>query len=155
MAEKQKAAETSEQPAVNENRLKGAEFAFNTWRLTVPSETTLEDLKRAAFYAHIARQLRMGDLIQVMPDNRSYFVELLVVDTASQYAKVAVLRDVKLEALQASTTAAFPGYSVEYAGDHERWRVIRESDRKQLKSGLASQTDAFTWLTNHLKAMAA
>ena len=151
MAEKPKA----EQPAVHPNRLKGAEYAFNTWRLVVPSETTIEDLKRGAFYAHIAQQLKHGDLIQVMPDNRSYFVELLVIDSGAQFAKVTVIREVKLEALQAATSAAFPGYTVEYAGDHERWRVIRDSDRKPLKSNQATQADAFTWLTNHLKALAA
>lgn len=151
MAEKPKA----EQPAVHPNRLKGAEYAFTLWRLTVPSETAIDDLKRASFYAHIAQNLRHGDLIQVMPDNRSFFVELLVVDVAPQYAKVMVIREVKLEALQANASQAFPGYTIEYAGDHERWRVIRDSDKKVLKKDQATQTEAFTWLTNHLKALAA
>jgi hypothetical protein len=155
MAEKLKTSEASEQPAVHPTRLKGAEYAFSLWRLAVPSETSIEDLKRSAFYAHIAQHLRNGDVIQVMPDNRAYFAELLVVDAGAQYAKVALLREVKLEALQAGASSAFPGYSIEYAGDHERWRIIREADRKVLKAHQASQADAFTWLTNHLKALAA
>lgn len=154
MAEKDK-AEKKEQPALHPNRITAGEQAFVLYRAIVPSETTLDDLKRSAFWAHVAQMLRPGYLIQVMPDNRSYFVELLVVDAGAQFAKVAVLREVKLEVLQAGASPAFPGFSVEYAGDHERWRVIRESDRKVLKANQGSQADAFTWLTNHLKALAA
>jgi hypothetical protein len=155
MAEKDKAEKKPElEPAVHPNRMKLAEHAFRMWRLIVTNPTTVEDLKRPEFYAHLARQWKPGDLVQVMPDNRSFFAELLVIDASSQYAKVDILRHKELEKVQPGK-AMLPGYSIEYAGDHEQWRVIRESDRKVLKSGHATQGDAYSWASNHAKALAA
>lgn len=155
MADKKPDEQKTERPAIHINRLRQAEFAYERWRLTVENGTTVDDLKRPGFFAHIASQMRPGALIEVMPDNRSFFIELLVVDAGPQYVKTAVLRDVKLEAVSVGGANPFPGYSVEFAGDHLKWRVIRESDRKSLKENLPTQTDAFTWLANHLKAQAA
>ena len=155
MAEKSKPeAEKSERPSVSEQRLRQAEFTYERWRLIVENGTTIEDLKRPGFYAHIARQMRTGSIIEVMPDNGSYFAELLVRDVGPQYVKVGLLREVTLETVEVGSKA-FPGYTAEYTGEHLKWRVIRESDRKELKSGLATQGDAFSWISNHLKALAA
>lgn len=154
MADKAKADEKSERPALHPHRMKQAEYVYERWRMTVENGTTTEDLKRPAFYAHIAQHLRPGSIIEVMPDNRTFFAELLVLDAGPQYAKVHALRHVEIEALKMGGSV-FPGYTVEFGGDHVKWRVLREADRKALKDGLPTQTDAFAWLANHLKAMAA
>lgn len=154
MADK-KPEQKADRPAIHPTRIRQAEYAYERWRITVENGTTIEDLTRPAFYAHVATHFRPGSIIEAMPDNRAFFAELIVIDSGQQYVKTAVLREVKLEAVSAAGANLFPGYSAEFAGDHLKWRVIRESDRKSLKDGLPSQTDAFSWLSNHLKAMAA
>jgi hypothetical protein len=62
---------------------------------------------------------------------------------------------VKLEAVEPSATVAVPGHTVEWSGRHTKWRVIRESDRKVLKDGLATRADGYSWLASYSKALAA
>lgn len=158
MAEKDKVdvkPEPKEIPAFHPNRMKLAEQAYRRFRFLVPSGTAVDDLKRPSIWAHVARDWRPNDIVEVMPDDRAWFAECFVLDCGTQYAKLQVLRESKLEAVKVGGLAAVPGHSIEYGGEHEKWRVIRDADRKILKSGHATQGDAFNWLTNHLKALAA
>ena len=144
----------SRQPVIP-TRMQLAEQVRNIWCLTVPVGTTVQDMLNPGYWAHLARQLQPGDRIEVEPDDGSYFAELRVLDSGNQYAKVMALREVKLEAIEPSASVSVPGHTVEWSGRHTKWRVIRESDRKVLKDGLASKADGYGWLSSYAKALAA
>jgi hypothetical protein len=147
-------AETKSQPVIP-TRMQLAEQVRNIWCLTVPVGTTVQDMLNPGYWAHLARQLQPGDRIEVEPDDGSYFAELRVLDSGNQYAKVMALREVKLEAVEPSASVSVPGHTVEWSGRHTKWRVVRESDRKVLKDGLASKADGYGWLASYGKALAA
>lgn len=136
-------------------RMQLAEQMRNIYRLIVPNEAQLKDVLEPGFYVHLAKKLRPGDRIEIKPDDGSYFAEVEVQDVGGGYAKVALLREVKLETVTRSAASILPGHSTEWGGEHIKWRVIRESDRRVLKDQLPTQTDALNWLSNHAKAQAA
>lgn len=142
-------------PPVMPTRLQLAEQVRHIWALTVPVGTTVKNMLEPGYWAHISRQLQPGDRIEVEPDDSSYFAELRVIDAGNQYAKVMVLREVKLESVEPSATVAVPGHNIEWSGRHTKWRVVRESDRKVLKDGLPTKADGYNWLSNYAKALAA
>lgn len=142
-------------PPVMPIRMQLAEQSRNIWCLTVPNGTTVQDMLNPGYWAHLARQLKPGDRVEVEPDNGTYFAELRVLDAGNQYAKMAVLREVTLESIEPSATISVPGHTVEWSGRHTKWRVIRESDRKVLKDSLASKADGYAWLASYSKALAA
>jgi hypothetical protein len=70
--------DSKEIPAFHPNRMKLAEQAYRRFRLLVPVGTTVEDLKRPSIWAHVARDWRPNDIVEVMPDDRAWFAELFV-----------------------------------------------------------------------------
>jgi hypothetical protein len=145
----------AKKPAVPPTRMQLAEQVRNIWALTVPVDTTIKDLLDPGYWAHLARQLQPGDRIEVEPDNGAYFAELRVLDAGNQYAKVMVLREVKLDVVEPSASVSVPGHTVEWSGRHTKWRVVRDADRKTLKDGLPTKADGYGWLANYSKALAA
>jgi hypothetical protein len=149
MAEKEK-----ERPPLHPSRFQLAEHRRQIWHIVPEHGTALAELLTPAYWSHVSRQMRPSDRIEVNAEDGSFFAELVVIDAGLQFAKVALLREAKLEGVEASQTS-LPGHKVEWSGPHTKFRVVRESDRKVLKDGFTTRADAGTWLSNHAKALAA
>lgn len=111
--------------------------AGNRWRATAPRETPWEYSLRDEFWASNADRLRFGDTIEVLCDDNSYFVELLVIDADSpgrgvpnKRISVAELRHVDLRAAQRIPQAS--EYIVKHRGDFMKWCVVRIADDKPI-----------------------
>lgn len=142
-------------------KLKRLEFASTTYRIHPEDGTTLDDVLRPEYWAHVGEILRPFDKIEVVFDDGTRFTELLVLDTKRLYAKVAVLVDADLTAGKkeaaddAKAAVEKPDYTVEYKGSIAKWSVIRASDNERVKDGMASRDEAEQYLKDYLKALAA
>lgn len=142
-------------------KLKRAEHERMVYRIKPDDGTTLEDIMKQEYWAHVGKQLRTMDIIEVVFQDGSRYVELLVVDSGPLWAKVAVKADIdltakKVEAAEAREQAAEDApYKVEYRGPNDKWCVIRKSDGEKIEKGFASKEDANTHLDSFQKAMAA
>jgi len=139
--------------SLNVTRLKQAEQYCTAYAAVLPHDQSLDDALNPEYWANVAATLRQHDTIRIIPEDGSYFAELLVLDAARGYAKVKVLRHVPLDEV-AEETAAPSGFTVKFNGPHDRWTVIRDVDKEKLKTGFVEKTGAQRWLDDHLASMA-
>lgn len=130
---------------LSESRLQLAEYYFSTYAVVLPNGVTLEDALKPEFWVHVSKRFRQYDMIRIVPEDGSYFAEALIAVLAPNYVKLRLLRSVSLE----DDGEAVPDKDLAYAewgGPHDKWRVIRETDKtvlhKQLPSKMAAQQAA-------------
>lgn len=147
--------ETASYTALNANALERAEYANNTWRVTVPEGTAKEALTNETFWANNARLMNVYDKIEVIPMDGAWFAELLVLDKSDHWARLHILRLVDLETVVASEEIP-PGYSIKWKGPKVRWVVLRDADgRPMTAKKLQTKAEAIEWLQDHVRSMAA
>lgn len=143
-------------PAIHPNRMELAEQVRSVWSVTVPNETTKEDLLRPDFWAHVASKLRPRARVEVETEDGGYIANLVVLDSGAQYVRMALLQEFKLDVVSPNTEQfSLPGHSVGWSGRHTKWRVTRDSDKKVLRDGFNNKSDAYAWLAGHARALAA
>lgn len=153
----------AELPAFDENRRvvplqvtrwQIGEFMNTRHSVTPASGTLWEDLLRPEFWANITA-MKEGDIIEVRPEDQSYFAELYVLRRQRTSATVAVIREpVKL----VSAYKPRPGevkFRVEFAGSLAKWRIVKTSDLTVLRDKFASESEARSWLADYERMIAA
>jgi hypothetical protein len=135
-------------------RLKDAGYDRNIWQVSVAKDISFEAVQQPDFWAHVARQLKPCDRIEVLAEDMSWFAELLVMDADRLWAKTAVLRFVELAGKEVPAAVASSGFRVEYKGPNKKHVVIRESDNQIVQEGIALKADAERWISEHLTALA-
>lgn len=91
-----------------EGAMRAAEQARNTWRVTVPAGTTPEDLRSPMTWAHNARRLRAGDVLEILYQDWSRYVIALVREvTPRAGAAISIVSDTTLEQLRRSDEGGF------------------------------------------------
>jgi hypothetical protein len=139
-------------PRVKPVRLKQAEHLRNVFCVTVPPEVTFDQVQRADFWAHVGAQLKPCDRIEVVPEDLSWFGELIVTDCDRLWAKTSPLRFVELAGKAGGDTPS--GYTVKHMGPVKKHVVIRESDGAIVQEGISTKVEAKAWITDHLKTLA-
>ena len=131
-----------------QGRIKLAEFVRNVHGATPEAGITLEDMQRPEYWAHVAKTLRAGDRIEVLPEDKSWFAELFVRSQNDNTVHVAVLKHVVFDKPAAKSVGkpdnAEP-YKVEHKGSMG-WSVIRKSDKAVVFQGGQSRKDAEAWV---------
>lgn len=122
----------------------------NVFRVTPEVETPLSAILDPAYWAHVSAKMRPGDLLQVMPEDLSYFAELIVRDAGNLYAKVAVLHHVVFNKAEEVKTPE--GYEIRWRGPKCKFGVVRGND--VLKDGFLDKGEAKTWLDDLLRKAA-
>jgi hypothetical protein len=136
------------------DRLELAEFAANTFRCRPLAETPIENVLAPEYWAHTATKVRSGDTITVLPEDRSYFAELLVLDCGRTWAKVHLLRKHDLKPIS-RPEVKMDGYTVKWRGPAAKYSVIRDNDKTVLSENHATKEAAMGWLSEHLKVVSA
>lgn len=130
------------------------EFMNQRHSVSPASGTPFEDLLRPEFWANITR-MKAGDIIEVRPEDNSYFAELYVLKRERNSATVAVIREpVPL----VSAFKPLPGevrFKIEFAGSHGKWRVVRLSDNAAMRDRFENEADARKWLADYERLVAA
>lgn len=123
-------------------RLDLAEYKRSAWRAFPEEGTKYETVLTEAYWAHRAKDFKPGDKIEVIPDEMSYYSELLVIAAGQNWAKVIELPGYPLALESAHTTAASDEYTVEWKGPHRKHAVIRVKDKAIIADGFAQKADA-------------
>lgn len=137
------------------NGLKIAESVRNLYQITAPAGAKPGDLTDPAFWVHVARLMRMGDKIEVLASDASWYAELRVMEvgkTGSFGARLAfTLPPVELK--NDSQLPALNDYEARPYGSV--WHVYKNGTDDPVKVDLPSQEAALKWITSHRRAMAA
>lgn len=142
------------QPALIPSDLKLADYDRNRFLARPPEGTTLEDVLKPDFWAHVSRQFRPGggDIIEVFPMDGAYYAELFVAE-CRKTGLVNQVRLVKLNYTPLSTDAtvnkqveAEGAYRIVYRGPEKKHTVTRVADNTIVSEGHATKQDAQKWI---------
>lgn len=154
-------------------QLRVAEFTRTVYAATPDHGTSVEDLCSPETWAHVAKQFRAGDRIEVVPVSGGWFAELYVRKVDEHGVHVTVLRQHNLtddtvvgKPSTAKSTAAKPTppgkeaddtfksdlYDVKFGGA-DKWRVLRKSDKAVMAKHLNSREEGEAWVKENETAL--
>lgn len=149
------APESSAVTPLGVNGLKIAESVRNLYQITAPAGADPADLIDPAFWVHVARLMRMGDKIEVLAADASWYAELRVMEvgkTSSFGARLAfTLHPVELK----NDRQLPPLNDYEARPYGSVWHVYKNGTDDPVKVDLPSQEAALKWITSQRRAMAA
>lgn len=125
-------------------------FKNNDWYAVAPKGIKAPEQLQSdpAMWAAVASDLRPYDLIRVIARDESWWAECLVCDTGIGFAKVALLRTIKLEPRAKNGTSRLPdGYEI--VRDLDGYRVRRLRDNVFMGAHLPREEDAVRALLDH------
>lgn len=124
--------------------------------IQVPYGIEPRDMLPVAYWTHIAQQLTPFTHIHAYAEDGAWYAEFMVRDNGVNWAKVALLREVRLEKINPERRIVIlPGHTVGWAGTFSKWRVIRDADNQVLRSNFATEGEAYAWLSEYAKSVAA
>lgn len=135
------------------NRRVLAEHGRQTHLVTVEGVEDPAAFEDPAFWSLVAKDMTIGDHIEVRDDALSFWAEYLVVACDRTWVKVAKLREVRLTPVK--DTSISPDYEIAWKGPHRRWCVIRLSDRSAVHEGSQDRATATTWLNEYVRNIGA
>jgi hypothetical protein len=142
---------------IPESRFKEASFARTQWQVIAEHGTTLEDIKKPEYWAHVAKQLKITDEITVICEDMTFKVNLDVLDKSNTWAKVFVTDYIDYTEATGETMPEAPQkeFKVKWGGPHVKYQVIRAEDSEVVKEYFATEADAYNYLRDYSKVMAA
>lgn len=152
----QDAVVRSNKMSPNPNRFNTTDFRRNHWLATPEAGTTLEDVKRPDFWAHVSARLKPMDLIDIYPEDGPFFATFLVLSASRVACRVQMLTHIDLskeDSIQAPEDAS--ELEVLWGGPVAKHRVVRRSDKKVLKDSFNTKAEAEAWRNDHVKSLAA
>lgn len=138
-------------PNIPQGRMQMAEHGRNVWFITAESSEHPEDFLEPEFYSHVAKDLAPMDRIEICTDDGQYWAELLVLTSDRTWAKVQLLREVKLATVEQQADDGT--YVVRYLGKHRKWCVIRASDKSALREGELDKASAIAWVETYKRTV--
>lgn len=130
------------------NNMKEAEFARNIFAITPDHGTSIKDMLKPEYWAHVAGKLSPTSRIEVVSEDSTWFAELFVVSVGRNWAQVSLMRFVEL-AESAKPASPEAEYRVEWKGQKQLHCVIRKADNAIIRNGFQKATDASKWLTDY------
>ena len=129
---------------------KQAEQIRNIWHVQANIGVTQEQFLDETYWAHVAKMLRAGDRIEIMPEDNAYFAELMVLATGRLYAQVELMRFVTFDkpSPQAGAAAEF---RIDWGGSISKYRVLRNDD--VLSENHETEKAAYRWRDSHIDAL--
>lgn len=137
------------------SRCQLAEQARNVYSAVLESGTTMDELKEPSFWAHVSgpKNFRPMDRIEVMPEDGTFWAELLVLNAGPMFAKVYVMRHHEIG--EVGTSSLSDAFQIGWKGPVRQYAVIRAKDNTIMQDKFASRETAMGWLAENAKSMAA
>lgn len=135
-------------------RLKSAEYDVRQLVVTAEAGDSIDDILKPEYWAIVARNLQVGDEITVRTDDELFYAKLLVRQVGPVWAKVHLLSYTDLQPKDVTAEVVKPQFTVEWGGQHHKYRVRRTSDNAVVSSGHADKETANNWTAEHMKAIA-
>ena len=135
-----------------------AEYARVVYSHTPEGVADPDELLDPEYWANVAQKFKPGSRIEVLADDLTWFAEYIVISCGRTWAKVALLHPVQKLTLSKKVKEATrvndeKNYDIQFAGQAKQYRVIRKSDKTELKCNLATEEEAKQFLKNHLLAL--
>lgn len=148
-----RAVETNRNVQLAPGRRKDREFENRDHCVTAEAGTTMDDVVRPEFWAHVAPQLRPYDEIRVRTDDGVFYARVLVMSVGRNWAKVHILECHSLTSkdVDMSQAEAYEGFEIKYRGPHCRFSVIRKGDKSVIQENLGTKGEAEAWLADHVR----
>jgi hypothetical protein len=122
---------------------------FSTWEVVPPAGTTKEHILEPKFWANVARRMKMGDTLLVVPRDGTWYAQLVVWDAGQNWAHVSG------GIIDRPSFEATPGVESEFdiVSDPVDGVCIKRKGGGILKKNLPNHEDARRWLIDHQKAL--
>jgi hypothetical protein len=140
---------TEEKTVRKPTTIEQAEFSRNVWFVKPETTVTIEDMLKPDFWAHISRNMKSGDRIEVLPEDKHYFAEFFIMAASTNWAKVILMR--KVDLVKDNEDSEVSGFIVKWAGPNDKWRVQNGND--VISKGHEDKETASQWLAEHLKSI--
>lgn len=143
------------EPVIPINREMFGEMRHTTtdFNAVVRAGTTERDLEDPKFWVNVAAKMKTHDMIRVVAEDSSFMGMFLV---HSKDAFGVVIRKIYMVALEPpphlEAAAAQKRYEVKHRG-HLKWCVFDNEAKKNVKEGLANQSDAMRELEELVRAL--
>lgn len=143
-----------EHPEKGSNSLTEARFALaevfrQDWVVNAEEGTTLQDIQRTDYWAHVAKQLNAFDNIEVRAETGDWIAELVVTEQPTRNsARVFVKNFYDLTKIEKPPVAP-DAYRIEFKGPQRKHVVIRNVDNEVVKEGCSRKEEAEAWLRQH------
>ena len=123
-----------------------ADQFHHRWAIKVDGVTAVDDILQPSFWVHNAARLKQFAIIDILPENGSYYAELLVTKVVTTSTGVCiptlvVLRHVDLS--EADSKAPEGTYEVAWQGAVNKHVIIRKADREPIEKGISKKEDAY------------
>ncbi|MGX9983966.1 hypothetical protein [Methylobacterium fujisawaense] len=149
---------------ITDSRFRLAEHQRQAYRATLEKGTKLKEIRDPDFWRLLSARVQSGDTIEATWEDGSGFAMLYVraIPGAGRLVVELLFGGLFDDAEDAIDLPALPGAGlpdvqdgvrVEYAGQHELWRVVLESDGRVIKSGLGMQREARRQRTVYLQTL--
>lgn len=138
------------------NRFDRAEQKRTVYAIDPEHGTTVEDMLKPAYWAHVAAKLRPSDRIEALAEDGSWMAVFHVVAQGPNWAKVVLMPGFpyEFEAKDIPAEIDMTGHRIEWAGRHAQFRVVRlgktPAENVTLRDKLYPKSEAAKWLADHL-----
>jgi len=137
-------------------RLTLSQHSVRSYRHIASIEDSIEDVMKPDYFGHVARSLGVGDRVEVLSEDGSWYAELIVRAVGSVEVIMGQINHVVLSKQDAAElTAKDSPYEIKWRGPNALFSVVRVSDGEVVRDKLPSKDAASLWLKNHEKAVAA
>jgi hypothetical protein len=133
--------------------LQPAEYSVTSYSHTPSAGEGIEDALKPEYWSHVASSLRVGNRIELLSEDGSWWAMLIVRAASKTDAVVQALQYVPLGA-DAVDLGDAP-YEVRWRGPKAKFGVVRKSDAEVMRDGFAVREHAEAWMVSHLRTLAA
>lgn len=119
----------------------------------VPSGTVVEQVCEPTFWANVAKKMRPGDKVEVMPNDMAWWAMLIVRAAGGLEAVVQVLQFETLG--HAEVAARETPYEVRFVNAERKWGVFLRDGGDLVRDEFQVKEHAEKYMANHAKTMAA
>lgn len=150
--------ETTEEPKANlirPDRFIEAQYRRNEYVVNLPADYPYEDLFKPGNWKQIARGakiINIGDEITVRKDDMSLWAKLLVVESVSRHARMAVVELFKKELAPIKQDETEDDqFEIRHLGLQDGWAVLNKSTGRIIRKDMKSRDDARSYINTDLR----
>jgi hypothetical protein len=145
-------------PKITDAKFKASHYVQKNFIATPDYGVTLEQVMDEAYWGHVARELKAGYTIEVMPEGLPYYAKLIVIHSDEKtraMVKLLQFNDLVNEAPRPELAEIVKevGVGTKFKAERNgRWfRVVRLSDGEVMKNNCVTMAEAEAWAAENLQ----
>jgi hypothetical protein len=123
------------------------DYARDVWVLTAANIIRPADLENKEFWINLV-DLKTGDRIEVMPEDGSWFSEVMVRRVVGREIKIGVINHVKFDDAVVPSESVGE-YEIKWLGKVKRFGIMNP-DNTVFRDGFQTRSDAREFLSEHV-----